>query len=183
MEQIENEVWKPVVDWEPLYEVSNIGRVRSKDRIVKCNTGTGVKKSKEIKPRIDRYGYVAIALTIKDRKLQTGVHRLVAKAFISNPDNKESVNHINGIKTDNRVENLEWCTNQENSDHAVRIGLKNGNWEIGENNPGVKLSEIIVLEIRKLYIEGMKQVDIGKLYDIDTANIHCIVRRKSWKHI
>jgi hypothetical protein len=68
--------------------------------------------------------YLYVGLYDKPRKLLAPVHRLVAEAFIPNPDNKPEVNHINGIKTDNRAENLEWVTRKENEAHAFRIGLK-----------------------------------------------------------
>ena len=183
MENLENEIWKPVVGWEELYEVSNTGKVKTKDRVVKCNTGEGIKKAKEMKSKTDRYGYSGITLRIGKRILQTGVHRLVAKAFIPNPEDKEQVNHIDGNKLNNHVTNLEWVNNKENSAHAVRTGLTNGKWELGENNPAVKLDTATVLKIRSMYAEGISQIAISKQLDICSRNTHCIVRRKSWKHI
>ena len=114
------------------YEVSNLGNVRSIGRYVERNNpkNTSVKtkyyyESKVIKPHLMKKGYHRLGLRVNMKKHNFLVHRLVALAFIPNPENKEQVNHINGIKTDNRVENLEWCTNYENYVHSVKSGKQN----------------------------------------------------------
>lgn len=100
------------------YEVSRDGRVRSVDRIVRCNRGIRLVQGKEL-CFYDNKGYKRINIQGK----RFAVHRLVAQAFIPNPENKPQVNHINGRHDDNRVENLEWCTDLENRRHAVANGL------------------------------------------------------------
>lgn len=129
------EVWKSVVGYEGLYEVSNIGNVRGLDRYettVKLSalkntvTQTNLRKGKTRTLSIDKIGYVSINISKNGKQSKGKVHRMVAMAFIDNPDNKPWVNHINGIKTDNRIENLEWCTPMENTHHAYATGLNAG---------------------------------------------------------
>lgn len=113
------EIWKDVVGYEGLYQVSSEGRVKSVDRWVKCNTGTMIKKGTFLK-FYDREGYDYVFLYKNGQRLFTGVGRLVAIAFIPNPDNLPEVNHKNEIKKDNRVENLEWCTRDYNMHYGTQ---------------------------------------------------------------
>lgn len=107
---IELEVWKPIQGYEGLYEVSNMGRVKSLPKM--C----GYRKSKEriIKPFINNYGYKLISLCKNNKQKHFQVHRLVANAFIPNPHNKPQVDHINRNKQDNNCNNLRWVTASEN---------------------------------------------------------------------
>jgi hypothetical protein len=114
----EQEVWKPMDEFDNDYAVSNLGRFKSLERdIIRKNNGLKeVKqhiKERIIKGQQDAYGYVT--LTIRNKQMKA--HRLVAKYFVENPLNKTQVNHKNGIKYDNRAENLEWCTHEENMKH------------------------------------------------------------------
>lgn len=110
----------------PGYEVSNLGRVRSIDRTVqRSDTGTKVKFKGIIqKCQVDKYGYVRVRLSVNNVKSSHRVHRLVAKAFIPNPDNLPQVNHIDGNKQNNATSNLEWINNSDNQIHALSTGLK-----------------------------------------------------------
>lgn len=115
------EVWKDIEDFKGYYQVSNLGRVRSLDRVVKGRVGNNVNKnSKIMATKIDTYGYVNVGFCKNNKKYTKRVHRLVAKAFIKNTQKKKTVNHINGVKDDNRLVNLEWNTQSENMKHSYK---------------------------------------------------------------
>jgi hypothetical protein len=125
---MQNEVWKPVKNYEELYEVSNMGRVRSKPRTferkhpVNANMNQIVTyKPILIKFHITNNGYCRLGLYKNGVKNNHQIHRLVADAFLINNENKEQVNHKNGIKCDNRVDNLEWVTYYENRMHSYQV--------------------------------------------------------------
>lgn len=113
------EVWKDIVGWEEKYQVSNKGRVKSLDRWI--NRKNGIKaflKGKILNPSIGKNGYYLLALSKNCNPVSIYLHRLIAEAFIPNPKNKRTVNHINGITIDNNIDNLEWATYSENHLHA-----------------------------------------------------------------
>jgi len=112
------ETWKPVVGFEEVYEVSTYGRVR------RVGSGCGAVIGRILRHCLclDTWGYHPVRLHDKGKKRQTTVHRLVAEAFLP-PPAKETVNHIDGVKTNNHISNLEWATQQEQHDHAARMGL------------------------------------------------------------
>src|SRR5699024_6647562 len=121
----DKEIWKEIEGY-PFYKVSNLGRVKSIDRIVEdCNGIKFHKKGIMLRQHINYKGYLLVTIYGEKRRTHAA-HRLVAKTFIPNPENKSQVNHKDGNKLNNRVENLEWCTNQENQKHAWDIGLCEG---------------------------------------------------------
>lgn len=118
------EKWKTIPDTQKRYEVSNFGRVRSVERMIIYSTGRKhYHYSKYIKLRFDAYGYLMFNIRNKGKQQCFKVHRLVALLFIPNKYGKKEVNHKDGDKTNNRVDNLEWVTSSENKKHAIRLGL------------------------------------------------------------
>jgi hypothetical protein len=118
------EIWKDIVGYEGLYQVSDLGRVRSLDRIIKGNKGSEyLKKGKILKQTFNLKKYSQVNLSKYGVDYHKRVHRLVAETFIPNPEMKPQVNHIDGNKNNNHVINLEWNTESENVIHAYRLGL------------------------------------------------------------
>lgn len=126
---MDKEEWRPVKGYESLYEVSNHGNVRSLDRVVYQLHKDGgqarhVYKGKQLTILIRPNGYCYVNL-VKDRHMKSpNVHRLVAIAFLDKPEGKDIINHIDADKTNNHVDNLEWCTQSHNAQHAYDIGLR-----------------------------------------------------------
>ena len=119
------EIWKDIKGLEGSYQVSNLGRVKSLARVIKRSDNTiQTFKERILKVLPDNNGYSRVSLPIKGKQTKVRIHRLVAIAFIENKENKKEVNHIDGIKNNNNVTNLEWCTGSENRKHAWDIGLR-----------------------------------------------------------
>lgn len=111
------ELWREIPGYEGTYEVSNYGNVRSLNY-------RGTHRVKNLQPVLGGRGYLMVGLCNDGKMRWEKIHRLVERLFIPNPDNKPQVNHIDGVKTNNVVSNLEWATNGENQAHAYRHGLK-----------------------------------------------------------
>lgn len=177
---MENEIWKDVVGYEGLYQVSNLGNVRSLNRIVKDLTRERYQniKGKLMKKFLSKHGYLYVDLRNHNKK-QHYIHRLVAEAFIPNPENKLQVNHIDGNKQNNCVSNLEWCTESENRTHAFKTGLQKSPMKglIGKNNP-------LSRKVNQYDLNGtlIKQWDsmseIEKKLGIHSGKISCCCNKK-----
>ncbi|RLA26269.1 MAG: hypothetical protein DRQ62_00100 [Gammaproteobacteria bacterium] len=176
MQDIVSSAWQhAAVEWkriEDKYYISSDGKVKS---ILN-------KRELILKTRIDRYGYEIVTLWILGKAYTKKIHRLVASAFIENPNNLATVNHKDGIKINNHAANLEWNSIKENHTHAFKTGLHT----VGENRIAgkkVKLNNNSVREIKGLIKEGLSNTEIGKLYGVSCGCIYSIRVKKSWKHI
>ena len=160
-----NEEWVSIKGFEK-WQISNKGRVKSPNKI--------------LKPYFDQRKYYMVDLGKTKR-----IHRLVAEAFLPNPDNKPQVNHIDGDKTNNDVRNLEWCTNQENMIHACKSGLYSKNRAKGANNGNSKLKEETVVEIKAMLKTPNRPSykKIGERFDVSPSTISEINNGKVWTHV
>lgn len=177
-------VWKPIKNYEGIYEISNNGEVRSLDKKVKVWFGYRRVTGKPLSGEINRDGYCRVQLSNAETNSRDRVylHRLVAGAFIGNPSNKPCVNHKDGNKLNNNVDNLEWVTHQENVIHEYATGLCKG--PRGELCGSHKLTERQVITIRNSWKEGiLLQKELAKMFEVSKECISSIISRRNWKHI
>jgi len=159
--------WRNIDGWP--YSISSFGETK--------NLRTGY----VLKGRPTRCGYLIVTLQNEGLILAATVHTLVARAFLSNPENKQTVNHKNGDKSDNRLSNLEWATHSENAVHAFKLGLRKGRKGLKHHN--TILSEDDVRLIRRLGKSGLQQKQIAELFPVCRGTIQAIISRRNWSHI
>lgn len=160
---------RDVIGYEGLYAVTKEGRVWS------------YRANRFMKTTPDSKGYVIMDLNRNGKRFSVSLHRLIAIAFVVNPNNLPVINHKNGIKSDNRAENLEWCTQSENNQHAYDTGLAHG--MKGTKHWNVKLIESNVIEIRNSVSHGVRRMILAKKFGVTRTTIGDIIRRRSWTHI
>ena len=163
------EIWKDIPNYEGLYQVSNLGNIKSLNYL---RTG----KEVVLRPRLNGNGYYRAVLSNQGKVKNKYVHRLVMLAFVG--ESELTVNHKNGVKTDNRLENLEYCTRSENMQHAFNTGLS----PRGENHYKAKLTRSCVEKIKYGH-KGMLQREIADIYGITQRQVSAIRLGKKWKHI
>lgn len=160
------EIWKDIPSYEGYYQVSSLGRIRSIGRIKKI-----------LRFIVEKKGYLAVSLCVSYQRKIFTVHRIVANVFIPNPLGLSDVNHKNGNKKDNSLNNLEWLSHKDNVRHAMETGITN---YIHRS----KLTEDDVLNIDRLYfVEKWNMQDISKMYGMEVRSIRNILKRKIWKHV
>lgn len=172
------EVWKDIPEFEGYYQVSNLGRVRSLNRIIR--DGRNKFKGSIMKLTLDKKGYLRVRFSKNNIKTSFKVHRLVARAFIPNSDNKPEVNHKDLNKANNHIYNLEWISTKENSRHYFKSELAKGR-NLHENNPKAKLTWDDINLIRKLKEEySFTDYRLSWLFNVRKSHINKIINYKQW---
>ena len=177
------EIWRNVQDYEGLYQISNLGRIK---RLAYWHN-VGIKNIKKIykqerilKQSRDSSGYKQVCLTKNSKKKSYSIHKMMAIAFIPNLENKEQVNHKDGNKINNIIDNLEWCTYHENLRHAMNHDLR----AIGEKHGAAKLKNDDVLYIYKTFKNGEKTIQqLCKMFNMSYASIRDITVKRYWKNL
>lgn len=140
---MKEEIWKDIKGYEGLYQISNFGNVKSLKREVSNGTGTRIIDQRLLSQVTNRYGYICVTLCKNSKYKHCTIHRLVAEAFIDNPDNLPCVNHKDENKQNNNVDNLEWCSVAYNNSYGSRLG------KVSNKNKGKKHSEETKQKLRE----------------------------------
>lgn len=167
LNKMEQEIWRPIIGYIN-YEISNLGRIKNGEIIMKLTLHVS--------------GYNIIGLTLNGKQRVFRFHRLVAEHFCEKKEGCDIVNHLNGIKTDNRAINLEWTTVSGNTSHSYAMGFQKP--RVGIESYTAILSEQNVIDIRNKYqTKQYTQRELGVLYGVSRTAINLIINRKRWAHI
>jgi len=159
---MEFEQYKDIKGYEGIYKISNFGNVLSV-----------LSNNKILKPRDNGYGYKSVCLTKDKKPRYYKIHRLVALNFIPNPENKKEVNHINGVKSDNTINNLQWVTPSENVNHSM-INVLQGNLILSLNKSKC---------IKSLYQKGISKNQLCNLFNCSNTTMWNVLNNKIWNQI
>lgn len=184
IEKIKGEEWRDVVGYKGYYQVSNFLRLKSLGKKIETKTGQAINRREVLmKTNVRKDGYVQVRLSKASKRKSFLFHRIIADAFISNPENKPYINHKDGNTLNNSISNLEWCTQKENVIHGFKMGLTVSLF--GENHKLSKLSNEKVLSIRRLYSinPNFNRGNVAKKLGVNNACISKIIYRKTWNHI
>ena len=180
----EKEVWKDIEGFEGVYQVSSIGRIK---RLAGISVINGrkytVKKDRFLKPEKMGKGYLRAQLTATPKQRRVLVHTLVAETFLGIPEESYlQINHKNGIKDDNRVENLEWVTGSENVKHAFETGLNER--QVGESNGSSILKEKDVkLILRLSSFNKLTHEEMSRVFGVSKSTITAIISGRNWGYL
>lgn len=165
------EIWATIPGYNNNFIASSLGKIKS------C-----IGKGRILVPRVDQDGYLRVRLTVgRPQRKYVFVHRLVMLAFVGECPSHYQVNHINGVKSDNRLANLEYCTDSQNKHHAFDTGLRAN--KTGQDWATAKLTDAKVREIKRLLSEGIKGSEIAKMFGMSRAQISRINTGKHWEHV
>jgi hypothetical protein len=164
-EQLSKEIWKDIKGYEGLYQISNLGRVKALEKTIKSGELYRIVSNyKEKILKVDlANGYLVVSLCKNGTIKKISTHRLVALSFIG--DSNLTVNHKNGIKTDNRIENLEWASHSDQQKHAIRAGLRKNQYL------DTSINEEKALTIYTYYLSGFRQKDISEKLKIPSPTV------------
>jgi len=185
-QELVEERWKDIKNFEDYYEVSSLGRFRSKKRtIIRSNGVSETKSGRILKNNYYSNGYVQLILYVEKVRYNFLGHRVVAEHFIPAISDKLIVNHKNCLKWDNRVSNLEWCNHSENYIHAVDAGLVDKTKISGENSLSSKISEEEAIYIKANYRHFGRNKDLYLKFEnkIGKKQISEIAKGNYWKHL
>jgi hypothetical protein len=167
------EIWHSIEGYEGVYQISSLGRVK---RLI----SNRCLKERILKPNTVRDGYQAVKLCKDSLKKVFVIHRLVARAFIQNPQAKPFINHIDGNTSNNCISNLEWCTQSENIIHSYKRGRIA---QHGQDRPNAKYSDDIIREVRLKRSMGLSCHKIAEEYNMSHQYVSAISNRLVWKHV
>lgn len=182
--ELKTEFWVPVNDefddWGNFYEVSNLGNVRSLDRVTPSkNNSTRIVKGKILSQSLSHTGYFVVGLSINGKNKQRLVSRVVANSFHGYPGKEYQARHLNGNRLDNRLVNIDWGTGFDNALDKKR----HGTCSEGIQNPNCKLTVKEVLTIIELYHKGLRQSEIADITGAHRSTVNHVLLGRTWKHI